>query len=103
MSFSLICTAIMYGSGGDIGSGGDGAGKSAAEHTGARRNGRGLSGGGLDFLLGDIQSALWFSFLTAMTDANLTLGNQSKGEKIFPILGCKGLSSVGWPKPQTAP
>lgn len=62
---------------------------------GAGRNGRVLSGGGLDFLLGDIQITLWFSFLTAMTDTNLTLGNQSKGEKICPILGCKGLSNIG--------
>lgn len=95
-----MCTAIMYGSGGDIE---HRAGKSAAEHTGAGRNGRALSGGHLDFLLEDIQNALWFSFLTAMTDTNLTLGNQSKGEKICPILGCKGLFNIGWPKPQTAP
>lgn len=87
-----MCTAVMYGSGGDVE---HRAGKSAAEHTGVGRNGRVLSGDGLDFLLGDIQSALWFSFLTAMTGTNLTLGNQSKGEKICPILGCKGLSNIG--------
>lgn len=43
------------------------AGESAAEHTGMEKGKGPLRCSGLDFLLGDIQNALWVLFLIAIT------------------------------------